>query len=695
MTRPRLAAAVLLGGLTIASAAPAGAATDLAASWSAIESPAVLGELDVPPALSVGRAEIVPAAGARLFVLGAGAQPCGLLLVGKAQLRYRIEDPYSMPIARRNRRLASALALRDAEPGRGELAGPIDGAAVWGWDLQPDPAGARPVAGIELPGWLRDVLEKKLDDNPGLDLLRSAWNGQDGYRWAAFHGVDELVLDVDPSPSVRSEWLGRFHRLPSGLGKFSGRWSAEELVSQPIGRAWWEGTDREFASVETELSLVNDDRDHLAVTTRLRVRSMRAGLRLLTFALLDEMLDGNNSVRENRVTRVTVDGEPAPHVHRLGSLVILLPRALKDREQVVVEVASDGDILDRPGGDNYWRLGNEDWYPRPSRGGAEWSSFRVTAETPKPFVPFLPGEVVGRHATATGTRVETALGGPMRSVFVLAGKYSTVTEEHAGGRVHVSTYASVKEEESRRLARIVFAVRDCYETWFQVPYPFQDLQIVEVNEWGWGQAPPGFIFITREAFMTPARAKMDEESQAVSDFMTRGINERVAHEVAHAWFPHVVKVVRGEENWLSESFSDYVSAVCLRRAMGDERKGDHFFRRQVSDWKRHARELPEDSSVFLAQHVTGGDGGYRRYVQLLYGKGPLVLHALRQELVRKRGAQAGDEIFLAWIRAIVQTSKFEVGETRHLVGLLDRLTGETWQPWFERYVFGTETPAVD
>lgn len=693
MPHPRTAAAAALG-LTLAVVAPARAATDLAASWLAIESPVILGELDLPPALAVGRAEILPAAGARLYVLGAGAQPCGLLLVGKAQLRYRIDDPLSMPIARRNRKLAPALALREIE-GRGELAGAIDGAAVWGWDLQPDPATARPVSGVELPGWLRDVLDKKLDDNPGLDLLRAAWNGTSGYRWAAFHGPDELVLDVDPSPSVRSEWLARFRRLPSGLGKFSGRWSAEEIVSQPIDRAWWEGPDREFASVETDLSLVNADKDHLAVTARLSVRALSGGLRLLTFALLDEMLDGRNAVRENRVTRVTVDGRPAPYVHRLGSLVVLLPRALKELEQAVVEVASEGDILERPGGDNYWRLGNEAWYPRPGRGGVEWSSFHVVAETRKPFVPFVPGEISSRQETPTGSRVEANLRGPMRSVFVLAGKYSTVTEEHAGSRVHVSTYASVKEDEARRLARIVFAVRDCYESWFQVPYPFQDLQIVEVNEWGWGQAPPGFIFITREAFMTPSRAKLDEDSQSLSDFMTRGINERIAHEVAHAWFPHVVKVVRGEENWLSESFSDYVSAVCLRRAMGDKRKGEHFFERQLSDWKSHVRELPEDSSVYLAQHVTGGDGGYRRYLQLLYGKGPLVLHGLRQELVRRRGAEAGDQAFLAWIRAFVQASKFQVGETRHAVALLDRLTGESWQPWFDRFVYGTETPPVD
>ena len=29
-----------------------------------------------------------------------------------------------------------------------------------------------------------------------------------------------------------------------------------------------------------------------------------------------------------------------------------------------------------------------------------------------------------------------------------------------------------------------------------------------------------------------------------------------------------------------------------------------------------------------------------------------------------------------------------------LVGILDQITGKDWQPWFERYVYGTETPPV-
>lgn len=31
---------------------------------------------------------------------------------------------------------------------------------------------------------------------------------------------------------------------------------------------------------------------------------------------------------------------------------------------------------------------------------------------------------------------------------------------------------------------------------------------------------------------------------------------------------------------------------------------------------------------------------------------------------------------------------------RRLVGILNQMTGKDWQPWFERYVYGTEMPKV-
>jgi aminopeptidase N len=324
-----------------------------------------------------------------------------------------------------------------------------------------------------------------------------------------------------------------------------------------------------------------------------------------------------------------------------------------------------------------------------------WSSFRIDAQSRSPFVPVPAGRVVSSESTPAGSRVVTALDGPMQGAVIVAGKYSTLTEELEGRRVHVSTYAWAKETEARKLARNVLSICMCLENWLGVPYPFKDLKLIEITDWGWGQAPPGVIFITKEAFLSPGRARLDEETQQTATWASRGINERIAHEVAHGWFPHVAKVVRTEENWLSESFADYASAVCLERTMSDKSRAKFFWERQLQDWKDGARHAGQGASVFLAAHLTDSEKDARTWRDLLYGKGPLVLHALRGELARDAGDEKeGDRLFLTWMRSYVKNFVFKPGETRHLVAILNKITSKDWQPWFERYVYGTDTPQL-
>lgn len=697
-----LAAALLLAHAAAAASAEVSAgAGELKPAADAIDRPAVGGVVPWTAPLEVGRARIAPGAGATARVLVADGKPVGLLLDGPATVVYRIEDRFSIPVAAHDLRRAGGVTVT---PGAGVLTVtlPVTGAAVWGWDLREAAAAPAAAPGGALPAWLARILDLRLDDNPARDLLVAAANGEGGYRWAVFHGsADDFVLDVDPRPAARAEALARWVPVTRDAGPYAGRLSAEEMAEQPIGRAWWEPPAVEFLSTDTEIAARNEQGDHLAVTCRTRVESLRDGLRMLTFALTDEILDPHLKLRTYRIDRLTVDGQPARYLHRLDGLLVELPRALAKGESILLEVAVQGDVLVRPEGSNYWRLGNFAWYPRPIYAGKEWSEFRVTADVAAPFVPFGPGEVLERTATPASNHVATRLKGPMEHAFLLAGKYTTQTVTGKDAKVQVSSYAMPKKAEAERLGNIVLAVRTCLESWTGVPYPFPDLEVIEVSDWGWGQAPPGFVFITQEAFMTPARARLgaDDEDRphfSEAEAYTRGVNERVAHEVAHGWFPHVAKVVeRGEENWLSESLAEYTSAYCLQQIMGDNRQGKFHFERQLATWKNWSKAVTDGGSIYLATHLSGTEADADSWQYLLYGRGPLVLHAIRQELVRTKGERQGEAMFLSWLRSYVKSFAYKPASTRHLIGILNQISGQDWQPFFERYVFGTETPKVD
>ncbi len=697
LTRALSAALLALSPGTFAAHAADAPPPDLPALHAAISSPAIVGEIDAPERIEVGRGTILPAPGSRLLVLWAAGQNCALVARGGGQFVYRVEDPQSIPVTRRNLKGVGGVETRPLQSGF-EISIALQGFAIWGWDLgvETEPG---PAEGAQLPDWLTEILGRQVGANPGRDVLLSAFGGESGYRWALLHSrSDDFLLDVDPRPAIGAESLQRLRKLGSSYSRtFVGRLAGESLSRQPIGRPWSQPPVHQFVTLETAIRLENDRDDHARINTRTKVRALRGGLKVLSFHFSEHFFDNHGGTRPHRLTRLTVDGVAVPYLLKEGSLLIPLPKTLGAGEEAWLESESEGDILVRPDNSSYWHLGYEAWYPKPASEGTEWASFDLTVSARPPFVPFAPGTVVERTSSEAANVLVTRLEGPMANPNVLAGKYSTTTETHGDARVHVSSYAMSKETESRRIGRIVLAVRGCLESWLGIRYPFSDLQVLEVNSWGWGMAPPGLIFVTREAFINRASAAIDEGTRETAGFALRGINERIAHEVAHGWFPHVAKTLTPEENWLSESFADYTAVICLERAMVDKRKARDFLKRQLADWKQHTKDLESGSSIYLANHLreTDDDSRFVR-MQLLYGKGPLVLHAIRQELRKLKGSEeAGDQLFYDWVRAYVQSSAYKSGETRNLIALLDRATGQPWQPWFEKYVYGTETPKVD
>ena len=349
-------------------------------------------------------------------------------------------------------------------------------------------------------------------------------------------------------------------------------------------------------------------------------------------------------------------------------------------------MVNEGQYALRPNNDSYWYLSTWAWYPQPDL-NAEYATLDIEVRTPKPFFPFASGDTVERREKDGFNYVHTHLDKPMQFPVVMAGKYQVFSAERDGIKANVATYVFGQQKPAEVLQNLFFGAADIYGQMFGVPYPFGEVDIIEINQWGWGQAPPGVIFITQEAY--------NPIGDVVSRFFSEGINARFAHEVAHAWWGHVIKMDSEEEQWLTESFADYSAAVAIQTMRGGKR-GDKEFESILRAWKSNTERIGEGGSIYLANYLAGEDeADFRDRLLLLYNKGPLVLHALRQELGRRLGStEKGDKYFLALLRTLSTNFTYQYGATRHLVGILNQMTGDDWQPWFERYVYGTETPPV-
>ena len=232
-------------------------------------------------------------------------------------------------------------------------------------------------------------------------------------------------------------------------------------------------------------------------------------------------------------------------------------------------------------------------------------------------MPFSNGRTVRRFEEDGRNCAEFREDLPIAGAAALAGKYYTVTDERDGLTVRVSSYGLRNDKAAKRIARLVHGYVEFYEPLLG-DYPFAEVDVLEINSLGLGQAPAGIIYITREAF-NPMR---DEASQAFS----KGINARLAHEFAHAWWGHVSGLSELEDQWLSEAIAEYDSALAMANL-----KHKREFKKARNRWKGDAKEVAGDGSVDLANFSTRGSGRSSRS-RLLYSKGALMLAALHQEL---------------------------------------------------------------
>jgi len=662
--------------------APAAAAFDLA-EWARLVDGPLQGEaLSLQGPLALGRGVIDPGS-TSVRVLRCGETPCGVVIDGRASFTYRVEDRFSQPLARRNVRRASSIAPEDKD-GAVLVSDELEGAVVWGLDLD-QIADAEPERGTAaMPEWASKILERCFFPPPSHDLAQSAFGGSPGMVYALLDGKQEnLLLRIDSA--VASELLSRIDKLPGDYRPFGSYHYLETLAIQPIDRDWWQRPSPLLVAVHESIRVDNPEGEEVTVAATTKIQPTRAGVGLWRVDLASSRVKEYEELPIT-VTSVTVAGKPAPFVHQRDELLVRLDPPPAAGATVEVAVASHGRMAIRPGGDSYWTLGTWAWYPQPDL-DAELATVDLEVRVPEPFRPFASGETVEQTSADGFIRLISRLEHPMQFPVVAAGRYKVVEETRNGLTCRVAAYAMDKESACRRLLNNFFAAVDFYQQVFGVPMPFREMDIVEINSWGFGQAPPGVIFITQEAY--------NPIGDTISQIFSGGVNERFVHEIAHSWWGHVVKMDSPEEVWLSESFAEYSAALFLQAAKGGGRKGEQELKELLTGWRVGAQQVKDGGSVYLASYLAGHDDTDQiDRVYLHYHKGALILHALRQELVAKHGQDMGERMFSALLRALPKNFSYKPSGTRHVVGILNQMTGSDWQPWFERFVYGCELPEV-
>jgi aminopeptidase N len=183
------------------------------------------------------------------------------------------------------------------------------------------------------------------------------------------------------------------------------------------------------------------------------------------------------------------------------------------------------------------------------------------------------------------------------------------------------------------------------------------------------------MFITKEAF----NPTMGDDNKAFS----KGVNERFAHEIAHQYWGHVVKMGSLEEQWVTESFAEYSSALLMKNL----KKGA--YDSMLAHWRANASDAKEVSSIPMANRIAiPSDFGaaMRNRTFLIYDKGAVLLAAIHKQL--------GEDKFLTFMRSLQGIFAWQYLTTPDMAKLLQRIDGKDWMPFFEQYYYGTEVPKM-
>ncbi len=284
---------------------------------------------------------------------------------------------------------------------------------------------------------------------------------------------------------------------------------------------------------------------------------------------------------------------------------------------------------------------------------------RVTA--PASLTVVASGIQVSSEVEAD-SQVLTFAAGPARDFYLAASEDYTVISETVG-ETTVNSYTLPERADGAKLA-LRFAA-DALTSFNQRfgPYPYTEFDVASTPMQALGMEYPGIVGIALDLYDTkaevggiPARIMMEST---------------VAHEVAHQWFYNAVGSDQLDEPWLDEAMAQYATGL-----YHVDSHGEGAARSYRSSWKsRWERVDGVDIPIGLPVEAYTG----KEYGAIVYGRGPLFVAALAEEM--------GREPFDQFLHDYYQTYKWDIATSEAFRQLAEQHCQCDLTALFEEWVY--------
>ena len=299
----------------------------------------------------------------------------------------------------------------------------------------------------------------------------------------------------------------------------------------------------------------------------------------------------------------------------------------------------------------------------PSYGDAVFSDaafFDVSMTAPSGLTLAASGDCIVAEAGPAGT-TWSCMAAPMRDFnAVLGGDYEVTSRDVGGITVNSLSYA---RHYTGGIAALDYASRAVRLFDARIgPYPYTELDVVESPTLAGGIEYPGLIVINQSYY--------DGEE---------GVSARmewvVVHEVLHQWWYSLVGNDQVDEPWLDEALVQYCTLLYFEQEYGQsvaQRLLTSVFQQPYQELQEAGRDQP--AGLPVAEYTR------RDYGPVVYQKGPLYFHHLRQ--------QVGSDTFWKILQTYFERHRYGVARPEDWLEAVRAVTGDEHRPLYDKWIRG-------
>ncbi len=191
-------------------------------------------------------------------------------------------------------------------------------------------------------------------------------------------------------------------------------------------------------------------------------------------------------------------------------------------------------------------------------------------------------------------------------------------------------------------------------------YPFAELDVIESPTLAGGIEYPGLVVINETYYASP---------QGVSNRM----EWVVVHEVLHQWWYSLVGNDQVDEPWLDEALVQYCTLLYYEERYGRDvadRLMQSVFQQPYQELQETGRDQPAGLPVEAYSR--------RNYGPVIYQKGPLYFHNLRE--------QVGSEAFWDILATYFERNRYRIARPEDWLAAVEAVTGSEYRSLHEAWI---------